>query len=366
MILHSLTLENFRNVTQQTVVFHDGVNVIAGANAQGKTNLLEGAAFWAAARSFRTVRDEELIRSGQPDAYLRADFTARGRTQKLEAVMTRSGQKKLTLNGVPLKTVRELVGVLPSAVFTPSDLGLVQEGPALRRRLMDMVLCQIEPAYLSALSRYNKVLRQKQKLLRKHGPQDHDLFAAYNAQLAKYGAALIPYRASFVEAMSELARGIHATLSRGREILSLQYKTVSAVHDPRAPAAELEATLAGHFAFRLPQEIACQFCLTGPQRDNFLLNINENELRVFASQGQARTAAIAVKMAERAYFMRELGEPPLLLLDDVLSELDEHRRRVVLTELTQGQVLITCCDSRRTRFLGGRVIRVKTGVYIAS
>jgi DNA replication and repair protein RecF len=364
MILHQLDLENYRNINRQTVYFRDGVNVITGANAQGKTNLLEAAAYWSAARSHRTARDEELIQTGKPHAWLRALFSARGRgEQTLEASLLLNGQRRHTHNGVPIRTVREMVGILPSVLFAPGDLALVQEGPALRRKLLDTVLCQLSPVYMSALSRYNKVLKQKQKLLRGRVPGDMDLYAAYNAQLSRYGAVLIPQRAKLVVALSKLAAGYHSGLSRGRETLSLHYKTVSAVRDPYIPAADLEVLLNAHYALRLPAEIACQFCLTGPQRDNFLLNINEKNQNVFASQGQARTAAIAVKMAERACFMQELGEPPLLLLDDVLSELDEHRRRVVLTELTQGQVLLTCCDSRRTRFLSGHVIRVKAGVY---
>ncbi|MCL2546092.1 MAG: DNA replication/repair protein RecF [Oscillospiraceae bacterium] len=363
MVIRSLALEDFRNIDRQVVEFQEGINVIVGANAQGKTSLLEGVAYWSAARSFRTVHDEELIQFGKPHAWLSAQFISQGRQQKLEASLLRRRQRKITLNGVTLQTLRELVGILPSVLFAPSDLGLVQEGPALRRRLMDSVLCQIRPAYLSALSRYNKVLKQKQKVLRKQAP-DIDLLAAYNTQLAKYAAVLIPERARFVKILSQLAQNYHEKLSNGKEVLTLAYRTVSCVEEKDIfNASQLETVLLDHFAKRLHQEIAAGFCLTGSQRDNFQLNINQNELRIFASQGQARTAVIAIKMAERAYFKKELNESPLLLLDDVLSELDEHRRRVVLNEVTDGQILITCCDNRRTRLLNGNVIRVRNGEF---
>ncbi len=363
MLLHRLSLEHFRNIEQQTVTFTEGINVITGANAQGKTNLIEAIAYWSAARSHRTQHETDLIQTGKPAAYLKAEFESQGRHQQLEATLLRSRQRKLLQNGVQLRTLRELIGILPSVLFSPADLELVQEGPAARRQLMDMVLCQVNPAYMTALGRYNKVLKQKQKLLRNDHHPDVNLFQVYNAQLAKNGALLIHRRVRFLDSLHRLASEFHTNLSRGLEVLSMQYKTVSVVHDPYLPVEQLEQQLNAHFALRLPQELACRICLTGPQRDDFLLYINKKELKVFSSQGQARTAAIAIKLAERSFFRQELGEYPLLLLDDVLSELDDKRRRVVLNELSQGQVFISCCDQRRTRALSGRVIKVKKGVF---
>jgi DNA replication and repair protein RecF len=365
MILKKIQLTNFRNIISETVEFDNGINVITGPNAQGKTNLIEAVAYWSAARNFRTVHEDEMIRFGEKESIINAEIFSNGRDQRLDVKISRGGKKQLLQNGAVLQTARELMGVLPAVLFTPGDLNIVSEGPNHRRRLMDMTLCQLYPTYITALSAYNKIQRQKQKMLSKRNTNriDIDLLSVYNVQLAKYGASIITKRARFMEEFKQIASQFHGHLSRGKENLTLRYKTVSAVTDPNSEEPIINSQLSKHFAIRLPQEIACGFCITGPHRDNILLYADEIELKVYGSQGQSRTAAIALKMAEREYLKNKLSEPPLLLLDDVLSELDESRRRMILSRLNEGQIFITGCENRRTKLTQGRVIRVKNGTF---
>ena len=363
MLIRSISLENFRNYDQAAFDFSESVNVITGENAQGKTNLLESLYLLTGSRSWRTRFDKELIKFGCDQGSIKANVFCEDRDQKVEMLFRRGLRRKICKNGV-CKTATELSGSINAVLFCPDDLNIVREGASCRRKFMDAALCQLRPKYGEMLSRYNKLWEHKTACLKqlRDWPDMPVPLGEINEQMCALSAQMIRYRASFVRRISEKAAEIHAEFSGGRERLSLEYKTVSTVTDTFAGAAEIYEQVVQHQLSHDRAEKDSLSCLTGIHKDDIEIYINDMPARQFASQGQARTAALSMKMAERLLFLEETGEPPILLLDDVLSELDEKRQEFVLNRIGGGQTFITCCEggdiASRT---GGTVITIENG-----
>lgn len=359
-----LSLENFRNYRSEKITFDSATNVIYGDNAQGKTNLLEAIAFLSAGHSPRTRYDRDMISFGADEAKIAALSSARGREFQIEAELSRTRQKRISVNGVKTKRNGDVGGALNTVFFCPDDLLLIREGPAERRRFMDAALCQLRPRYAKALSDYSRALESKMRILRDR-EEKPDLLSAlpeFNEQMAVSGAAIIRYRAQYCEKLGLYAAAAHGECSGGKETLSLSYKTVSAVDDPFAEEDLIAEKLRGHLSEHYAAETASGLCLSGPHKDDIEVLIGERAARAFSSQGQTRTAALALKLAEREIFKNVTGEYPVLLLDDVLSELDETRQEYVLNRISGGQVFITCCeDDRLNGLVNGKVFHVKDG-----
>ncbi|MDR1669518.1 MAG: DNA replication and repair protein RecF [Oscillospiraceae bacterium] len=336
MTLLSVTLKDFRSYTGASFSFSGGVNVISGANGTGKTNLLEAIYFLATTKSVRAARSADMLRFGAAEAEIHASLLSGGREQTVSARLQRGARRVFCQNGAPLAP-RDLMGLLPAVFFEPGDLSLLQGGAAGRRAFMDTALCQMKPRYLEALRRYRKLLESKTKLLGLCAAQPAylDALPEYNRSLADTGALLARYRSDFAEKLASAAAAHHAAISGGREALTLTYKT---------RALDPEETL-----FRMTErreaEIARRQCLAGAHRDDVEALLDGKPLKDFSSQGQARTAAVAMKLSARELLCETFGEPPLLLLDDVLSELDGGRQRYVLDSIGAGQTFITCCDA---------------------
>lgn len=363
MRIDRLTLENFRNYARSTVDFVPGVNLLVGDNANGKTNLLEAIYYLSTAKAFRARREQELIRFGGEFADIQAEIFAEERPQNLRAVLF-SGRRprQLWRNGVKQKTAANFSGVLKSVLFCPEDLLVLKKGAQPRRRLLDNVIVQLRPNYEMALTEYNRLLEQKSALLKdwKDSPSLLDVLPEYNQRMAQVGALVISYRARYLKALGEIAGEFHREFSGGREELTLHYQTVSTVTDPFATLDVLRQQLADHQESHQRAELdSCQ-CLSGPHKDDFEARLNERSVSAFGSQGQTRTAAISLKLAERELMRRDSGEDPILLLDDVLSELDAGRQDFVLNQLKNGQVFITCCETDRLTSLG-QVIHITDG-----
>lgn len=346
MRVDALTLEDFRNYRRLEAAFSPGVNVIYGENAQGKTNLLEAVAYLSTASSHRARYDRELIRLEAPAAMVKATVEARERTFKLEARLRRGQRRQLFSNGVRLKTAGELSGVLQTVLFCPEDLSLIRAGAAERRRFLDECICQLRPRYAAALSQYKRLYEHKTRILRdwEEKPALLDTLDDFSFQMAQAGAVLIHYRAHFLKRLRETAAAVHADFSGGREQLDLGYATVSTVADPLAPTRDLLETVLEHQRTHRQAELEARQCLTGPHKDDLVVHINDLEAKTYASQGQTRTAALSLKLGCREIFYHDTGEWPVLLLDDVLSELDRRRQEFVLHRITGGQVFITCCE----------------------
>ena len=364
MRIDRLELDSFRNYGCQAVEFDPKCNVIFGENAQGKTNLLEALVYLSCGKSPRARTDKEMIRFDASSARMMAQVYARERDFKVQVDLFRDKRRKMSVNQVPAKNSAALSEVYNTVFFCPEDLFLIREGAAARRKFMDTALCQLRPRYATALAEYNRIYEHKTRILR-DSEERPDLLAIlpeFNEQLVRYGAVLIHYRNQFAQKLNEYAKIHHHECSGGKEELDIQYKTVSSVTNPDADMQILAAELRQHMDMHQPAERASRMCLSGPHKDDLIVTIDGREAKQFASQGQTRTAALAMKLAEREIYKNATGEYPVLLLDDVLSELDPKRQEFVLNRIAGGQVFITCCeDDRLPEMLGGKVLHVKNG-----
>lgn len=366
MKLRRIALDGFRNYTDFTADFSPGVNVIWGENAQGKTNLLEAIGFLSGARSHRARGDKELISFHRDQGTITAEVTSRGRDFLLEVQLFRGARRRLFVNHVKCKTAAELGGIIQTVLFCPEDLALIKAGAAERRSFLDHAICQLRPRYAEALAQYNKLLDHKTRILRdweKH-PSLLDVLEDFNEAMARAGALVIHYRAHFVRKLAEKAAQIQTEFSGGRETLALHYATVSTVRDPLGPTVELYEDLRRHQDSHAKAERDARSCLSGPHKDDLVARINGQPARQYASQGQTRTAALSLKLAERELFRDDTGQWPILLLDDVLSELDARRQDFVLRRITGGQVILTGCEAPDGSFPEGRTLHIMQGKLV--
>ena len=358
-----LSLRDYRNYVKLKLDFDAGVNLIVGRNAQGKTNLLEAISYLGSGKSFRAQKTGEMIRFGADFADIEGSVFSQEREQNLRWVLFQGSRpRQIWRNGAKKKTAAEINGVLSTVLFCPEDLIILKGGAAARRRLGDYALCQLRPNYDAALTEYNRILEQKNKILkdRFENPALLEILPEYNQRLCQVGALLISYRARFYDSLGKAAEAYHSQFSGGSEEFALQYRTVSTVSDPFARVTELTQALLEHLESHYRAELESSQCLTGPHKDDFDVTLSGISLKSYGSQGQTRTAAISLKLAQRELMKREIGEEPVLLLDDVLSELDPSRQDFVLNQITSGQVFITCCEPGRFTKLG-KTIEIDKG-----
>lgn len=373
MYLAALQLRNFRNYPELALEFSPGLNVVFGNNAQGKTNLLEAVYVLATGKSHRAGRDQELICHGAQELRVRARVTRQTGTLDLELLFSHETRKSLKINGIPEKRIATLVGKLAVVFFSPDDLMLVKGPPAGRRRFLDIELSQVSSTYLHHLQVYTKVLTQRNSLLRQiaDGQGNPRLLDILDEQLLDAGSQLVARRVRAVERLAALAAQYHRTLTEGKEELVLYYSsTAASTADGRFPAppapGEVRERLAALLKKRRHEELARATTVVGPHRDDLAVVINRLDARQYGSQGQQRTAVLSLKLAE-LYFMREeIGEFPVLLLDDVASELDPTRRHYLVNAFENGiQTLVSCTDledlAARSWPADHRVFRVESG-----
>lgn len=338
MRIERLRLMNFRNYEKAEVRPAPGVTVLYGENAQGKTNLMEAVHLCCVGRSQRTSRDRELVRWGEKEAYVQADVRRRDGPRQVGVALFPAEQKKkkITLNGEPVRRIGELMGQVNAVLFSPDDLRLVKDGPDGRRRFLDMEISQLQPAYFYALQRYARALNQRNGLLRElqgnPGSSLASTLEEWDAMLAQTGAVIVQRRLRYLAMLGEKALMVHQDLSGGREKLLLKY--VGCEPDEQTLLMQLRAARG--------EDIRRGFTGTGPHRDDYKIIINGKDARAFASQGQQRTAALSMKLAEIEVMREETDEAPVLLLDDVMSELDVSRRRMLLSRIGDVQTIITC------------------------
>ena len=366
MNLKNIELNDFRNYSVLKAEFDPGVNLIVGDNAQGKTNLLESIIYLGSGRSFRTQKTADLIKFNADFAQIEGDVFSQEREQTLRWILfTGARPRQLYLNGVKKKTAGEISGVLQTVLFCPEDLMVLKTGSAARRRLGDSALCQLRPNYEAALAEYGRILEQKNRILkdRYENPALLQILPEYNTRLCQVGALIISYRARFFDSLGKAAANYHGTFSGGKEEFLLTYRTVSTVSDPFAPVDTIVQQLQEHLCSHERAELESGQCLTGPHKDDFDVTLSGLSLKTFGSQGQVRTSAISLKLAQRELMKKQSGEIPVLLLDDVLSELDPGRQDFILNQITEGQVFITCCESERFTKLG-KTIEIRKGELV--
>ncbi len=333
MIVRSLRLENYRNYAYLSLEPDPGINILYGDNAQGKTNALEAIYFCAAARSHRGTRDRELIRFGEEESHIQMIVEKRGTPIRIDMHLKKGRSKGVAVNTLPIRKVTELYGILHVIFFSPEDLSIIRSSPSERRRFIDSELCQLDPVYTSDLLNYNRVVTQRNRLLKdlEEKPDTRDTLDVWDEQLVRYGKSVIERRESFLEELDGIIRGIHADLTQGKEELHLLYA-------PNVRAQELEQALARGRS----RDLAARVSLTGPHRDDMQCRINGIDARHFGSQGQQRSAALSLKLAEIELVKRRIHDTPVLLLDDVLSELDTGRQTQLLSGLSGIQTFLTC------------------------
>ena len=363
MRLCEIELRDYRNYVNLKLDFDPGVNLIVGDNAQGKTNLLEAIAYLGSGKSFRAQKTAEMVRFGSEFAEISGAVFSQERQQQLRWLLFPGARpRQLYKNGAKQKTAADIHGIMSTVLFCPEDLMVLKTGSAPRRRLGDQALCQLRPNYDAALAEYNRILEQKNRILkdRHENPALLEILPEYNSRLCQIGALLISYRARFYESLGKAAGEYHSQFSGGAEDFCLEYKTVSTVKDPFATVSELNQWLLEHLESHYRAELESSQCLTGPHKDDFSVSLSGIDLKAYGSQGQTRTAAISLKLAQRELMRRESGEEPVLLLDDVLSELDPGRQDFVLNKIVSGQVFITCCEPGRFTKLG-KTVQIEKG-----
>ena len=365
MRIDRIELQGFRNYREAECAFAPDINVITGRNAQGKTNLLEAVCYLGGARSFRTRSDRDIIGLDAQEAALRGDIHSEVRDQHIDIFLSRRERKKIFVNGVKMKSAAELSGRFCCTLFAPDDLELIRGGAAARRKYMDLAICQLRPKYAETLSTFNRVYEQKTRILKDYRDRRDmlEVLDEFSLTLAKCGAELVRYRASWCARAAEAAAKIHGEISGRDERLQMAYQTVNEIEDPLKMSGKelLDALLRQQERLR-QAETDAGACLAGVQKDDIRLFIDGMEAGKYASQGQIRTGALSMKLAEWEICRDEIGSSPVLLLDDVLSELDPVRQDYVLNSIQDGQVLITCCDEGEVqRKTGGKVIYVENG-----
>jgi len=366
MVVSSLRLENFRNYETQKLSFSGGINVICGENAQGKTNLLEAVSFLSGVRSFRAGREKEMIRFGSESFLLKAGVLTQDREYQISVSVFENARRRLLVNGVSKRSMSELTGLLKTVLFLPDDLNLIKDGAAERRRFIDNCLCQLRPAYAKALSEYTRSCEHKLRLLKEEALQgaSNELLDVFNQKMAQSGAVLISCRDKYLKMLAKTALEIHTDISGGRDALELRYRTMTGLDPAALSTREIAQKIYDGLDAHRQKETQARALLVGPHKDDLEVIINGSPARYYGSQGQTRTACLSLKLAERDLIFNDSGEYPVLLLDDVLSELDAARRDFVLNRIKGGQVLITSCEENLLQKKGktfivekGRIVR---------
>ena len=332
MIIESLELKNYRNYRELKLPLHPGSNLLYGDNAQGKTNILEAIYLCAATKSHRGSKDRELIRFEEEEAHIRLNLRKNDVPYRIDMHLKKDRAKGIAVNGVPIRRASELFGTLNVVLFSPEDLSIVKNGPSDRRRFCDMELCQLDRSYVHSLVNYNKALLQRNRLLKdlSFEPELAGTLEIWDSQLIRYGSELIRAREAFIEMLDPLTSEIHGEITSGKEKMRVSYEKNISV--PEYEAAMKKAGAADR---------KLKTTTVGPHRDDIGFFVNEKDLRKFGSQGQQRTGALSLKLSEIELMKRASGDWPVLLLDDVLSELDTERQRHLLNAISRTQTILT-------------------------
>lgn len=366
MIVHRLSLQGFRNLEQTVLEPDPSVNIFYGQNAQGKTNLLEAIWLFTGARSFRGAKDSELVGFQAEKADLSLSFTAGGRLQ--EAVLSiREGRRYARLNDVPLQSPAGLSGEFCAVIFSPEHLSLVKDGPSVRRVFLDEAICPLRPRHAAILAAYHKALIQRNALLKDipHHMDLLDTLDVWDERVGKLGAAILHARLRYLARLLPKAERLHRSISNSHEQAAFRYESAkelqNVLDDPGRHASEIEQALRAALRERRRADLETGVTGVGPHRDDLTISVAERPARSFASQGQQRTAALALKLAEAEVLTDVMGEPPVLLLDDVFSELDGSRRDYLMHHIDGAQVFITCCDPQELASSAGAVFSLSNG-----
>ncbi len=358
MIIESVDLQNYRNYEFLNMTFDNKINIIYGDNAQGKTNILESLYVCATSKSHRGSKDKDIIRFGNDEAHIKVMVKKHGMNYRLDMHLKKNKTKGIAVNGIPIRRAVELFGIINIIIFSPEDMNIIKNGPSERRRFMDMELSQLDKIYLSNLVNYNKVVVQRNKLLKQlqfSGDSGLvDMLDVWDMQLVRYGSEIIKRRMDFIDNINSIIRPVHSKLSGNKEILNLRY---------------IPCTTTDNFKDEVirsrERDIKFKMTNVGPHKDDVAFFINDKDVRKYGSQGQQRTCALSLKLAEIELVKKVINDTPVLLLDDVLSELDANRQNFLLDSIGDIQTIITCTgldEFVNNRFSINRIFKVVNGV----
>ena len=355
MIIRSLELKNFRNYDDLNIEFDSGTNILYGDNAQGKTNILEAIYLSGTTKSHRSSVDKEMIKFLNDESHIRVNVLKNDIKYKIDIHLKKSRSKGIAINGLPIKKASDLFGILNFVFFSPEDLNIIKDGPSQRRRFLNMELCQLNRIYMQNLTDYNKILKQRNSLLKDIAfrPDLTDTLDIWDMQLINYGSRIISERRKFIEKLNDIIKNIHKKLSGDREDLELIYQPDVNIDDYENA---LEKNKNG--------DIYRKTTSVGPHKDDMIFNIGGVDIRKFGSQGQQRTSALSLKLAEIELVKEIIHDTPILLLDDVLSELDNKRQNYLLNSIHDIQTIISCTgldDFVKNRFSINKIFQVVEG-----
>lgn len=333
MLIKRISLNNYRNYKNVEVEFGETSNILYGDNAQGKTNILESIYICGTTKSHQGSKDRDIIRIGENESHIKMYIEKNGLEHRIDMHLRKNKSKGIAINGVPIKKSAELVGMVNIIFFSPEDLNLIKNGPSERRRFLDMELCQLDRIYIDNLSRYNNVLMQRNHLLRqiKYEEGLRETISVWDDQLIRYGKELITARDNYIKSINHIAKDISKKLTGGKESLEV-------IYEPNVSIEEYSEKLKSN------HEKDINYCMTyyGPHRDDMKFIVNGLDMRTYGSQGQKRTAALSLKLSEIEIVKKTTNDIPILLLDDVLSELDRNRQNYLLECFKDVQTIITC------------------------
>lgn len=356
MIIKSLELVDFRNYENLKITFDKGTNILYGDNAQGKTNILEAIYVSATTKSHKGSKDKEIVNFNREESHIRTYLLKENEEIRVDMHLRKNKSKGIAIDGQKIKKAADLMGLLNVVFFSPEDLGIIKNGPAERRRFADLELCQLDHFYLYNLNHYNKIINQRNKLLKDmyFNPELRETLTIWDSQLVSFGGKIIERRSKFISQLCEIIYEIHKKLSGGKEELIIRY-------EPDVSIEDFEKMM------RVNQErdIKLKQTTTGPHRDDFSFIVNGIDIRKYGSQGQQRTAALSLKLSEIELVKKISKDTPVLLLDDVLSELDSSRQNYLLKSIGNIQTIITCTgldEFINNRFEINKIFKVKNGV----
>lgn len=357
MIVESVELKDYRNYEFLDMNFNEHVNIIYGDNAQGKTNILESIYMCSTSKSHRGSKDREIVRFGEDESHIKLNVLKHGMKYRIDMHLKKNKTKGIAVNGIPIKKAVELFGIINIVFFSPEDLNIIKEGPAGRRRFIDLELSQLDKIYLNNLSNYNRIINQRNSLLKDiYGSNQQHLLETldiWDMQLAAYGTKVLERRKEFVRQVNEIISEIHFRLTGGKERLSLTYESSIG-----------EMSMEQALKKNRERDLRMKSTSVGPHRDDLCFLSGDLDIRKFGSQGQQRTAALSLKLAEIELVKRIIGDTPILLLDDVLSELDKNRQNYLLDSIHDIQTVITCTgldEFVNHRFSINKIFHVKSG-----
>lgn len=355
MIIKSIDLQNFRNYETEKIEFDKNTNILYGDNAQGKTNILEAIFLSGTSKSHKGSKDSEIINFSKDESHIKTVISKKDIDYRIDIHIRKNKSKGIAINGVPIKKSSELYGIVNIVFFSPEDLNIIKAGPFARRRFMDMEMCQLDKIYVSSLINYNKAIDQRNRLLKDiyFSPYLEDTIDIWDENILKYGCEIIKKREEFINELNEIIRKIHFTLSGGREDIVIKY-------EPCVRADKFQDELKNTRERDKKQKSTG----SGPHRDDIIFLVNGVDIRKYGSQGQQRTAALSLKLAEIEIVKKHIGDTPILLLDDVLSELDSNRQNYLLNSIHNIQTIMTCTgldEFINNRFNVNRIFKVTNG-----